>query len=201
MTMPNCICGQINARNCPVHQDLEYDIPTNEAVMTTPKETHEEYEARLASPWGEPIYGPVAKKEPTNASSTTTPKKYREFSLHEEGLWYGVEELPPSYPYTKYHTIEYAALTAAQDEIEKLMTALSEEHHHVRAFRRNDEHLRSEIAKLKDQVELLSHRQNCELRDKIERLKSALTLSKDIMMRNSIYPKDIVEFNKLTEEK
>ncbi len=44
----------------------------------------------------------------------------REFSLHEEGLWYGAEEMPPTHPEVKFHVIEYSAFEKMKQERDEL---------------------------------------------------------------------------------
>lgn len=51
-------------------------------------------------------------------------EKTREFCLHEEGLWYGAEELPKSHPKVKYHVIEYSAYETQAAQIKELVEAL-----------------------------------------------------------------------------
>lgn len=50
--------------------------------------------------------------------------KPKEFSLHEEGLWYGTEELPPTHKECMFHVIEKSAYDQALKDMESIAKAL-----------------------------------------------------------------------------
>lgn len=52
--------------------------------------------------------------------------KPRTFSLHEDGLWYGSDELPPDHEKTFCHVIEYSAYQALLEQAERMAEALEE---------------------------------------------------------------------------
>lgn len=47
-------------------------------------------------------------------------KKPREFSLHEDGMWYGAEELPPKHKETMYHVILMSAYRELENKLAQI---------------------------------------------------------------------------------
>lgn len=53
-------------------------------------------------------------------------EEMRHFSLHEEGLWYGTEELPPSHKECMFHVIERKAIDIMLKDMESMAKALED---------------------------------------------------------------------------